>query len=408
VTCHDARERLSDLVDEALEAERRVEVEAHLAGCAECGSELKRLRATVAALRGLERPRAPVGFVDRVMDQVRPVPWYRRLGAWLFLPLAVKLPAGAAAAAAVAGLTLLVWERSPEFRNAARHELASAPAIAPMAPAPHASSPNPPADVGPPRSARPLARSRETLSSARPRSDVQASAESAVSGTPSATARESPPAAPAMPEARPAPPLPAAQPPAVTPRETTPVAPAPPPLSPMAPSSAGSRPVVSPAPQATSAPRGASEAKVDATTALPPDPKEELQVLKAPAARRLSAPGSPPVSVDQGALRSRANAESVRRILGTVSSPDAGGRLVVRDREAATAGVAELLSRLGGREIARRHDGEDTVIDVQLPAARYDEFVRGLDALGAWTPGNPPSVLSQDPPQVRLTIRLGG
>ena len=74
MSCHDARERLSDLLDDALEAEARAQVDAHLAGCADCRRELDRLRATVSLLRAVERPQAPAGFVDRVLEAARPAP----------------------------------------------------------------------------------------------------------------------------------------------------------------------------------------------------------------------------------------------------------------------------------------------------------------------------------------------
>jgi len=79
MTCHDAREQLSALIDDALGAEERSAVEAHLATCAECRRELQRLRGTVALLRAIEPVRAPAGFVDRVLGAARPVPWPRRL-----------------------------------------------------------------------------------------------------------------------------------------------------------------------------------------------------------------------------------------------------------------------------------------------------------------------------------------
>ena len=121
MTCEHARQWLSDLLDDALEGDRRVDVDAHLVSCADCRVELDRLRATVSALRGLDRPRAPAGFVDRVVERAHPVPWYRRLYAWLFLPLSVKLPAEVAAAVVIAGLAVLVWQRTPEIRDAALH-----------------------------------------------------------------------------------------------------------------------------------------------------------------------------------------------------------------------------------------------------------------------------------------------
>ncbi len=129
MTCHDAREWLGALVDDAIDPARRVEVEAHLLACAECRLELEGLRATVGLLRRVEAARAPAGFVDRVMERARPAPWYRRVAAWLFLPLSVKLPAEAAAVVVIAGLAMLLIDRTPELRDAARVERPAPPPI---------------------------------------------------------------------------------------------------------------------------------------------------------------------------------------------------------------------------------------------------------------------------------------
>ncbi|PYM59760.1 MAG: hypothetical protein DMD79_17065 [Candidatus Rokuibacteriota bacterium] len=133
MSCVDARDALSALVDEALAPGERAAVEAHVGGCPDCQRELEGLRATVALLRGMERPRAPTGFVDRVVAAARPEPWRRRLGRWLFFPLRVKLPMEAAAVALVAVVAVYVVHRSPELRDVGRE--AMAPASPPAAPA---------------------------------------------------------------------------------------------------------------------------------------------------------------------------------------------------------------------------------------------------------------------------------
>ncbi|HEV2054919.1 MAG TPA: anti-sigma factor [Methylomirabilota bacterium] len=125
MNCHETRERLSDLLDEALAAPERAEVGVHLDGCPDCRRELDRLRATVSLLSRVERPRAPVGFVDRVIAAARPVPWYQRLGRRFFLPLNIKLPAQAAAMLLIAVLGVYLLQRTPELRDAARPELQS-------------------------------------------------------------------------------------------------------------------------------------------------------------------------------------------------------------------------------------------------------------------------------------------
>jgi predicted anti-sigma-YlaC factor YlaD len=57
MNCHDARERLSEFLDEALGGPERALVQAHLDGCPECRRELERLSATVSLLSRVERPR---------------------------------------------------------------------------------------------------------------------------------------------------------------------------------------------------------------------------------------------------------------------------------------------------------------------------------------------------------------
>jgi len=122
VTCHETRERLSGLLEEALDASERAEVGAHLDACPDCRRELDQLRATVSLLSRVERPRAPVGFVDRVMAAAHPVPWHRKLGRRLFLPLGIKLPVQAAAMLVIAVLGVYLLQRTPELRDAVRVE----------------------------------------------------------------------------------------------------------------------------------------------------------------------------------------------------------------------------------------------------------------------------------------------
>src|SRR5262245_51869523 len=118
MTCHDAREQLSALIDDALGAEERSAVEAHLATCAECRRELDQLRRTVGLLRAVEPERAPAGFVDRVLEAARPEPWPRRLVRALLLPWPVKLPVEAAAIVLVAVGVVYVFRASLELHGA--------------------------------------------------------------------------------------------------------------------------------------------------------------------------------------------------------------------------------------------------------------------------------------------------
>lgn len=344
MTCRDAREWLSDLLDDALEPDRRVEVQAHLASCAECRVELDRLRATVAALRGLDPARAPAGFVDRVVQRMYPVPWYRRVGAWLFLPLSIKLPLEAAAVVVIASLAMLVWERTPELHRAARLESAipSAPSTAPVEPT---------AQVASKMSAPPVATSQ-------PAKPPRARSEARPRSSPAAVVAEAP----------------------SPPRE----------------SAAATPPAPEPKAERLEA-RAEREAR-DEPALKPPPPT-------APSAPAASAPAG---QSDRGEIRPRSAAQTVRRLLAPApASLEFAGRLIVRDRDVATGAIANLLTGLGGQETGRREDDADTVLDVQIPEARYDDFIRGLNRLGWLTTSGRPNVLPLDPPQMRLTIRLG-
>lgn len=119
VTCQDIRELFSARVDDALSADERARLDAHLATCAECAREWLHFERTVGLLRATEPARAPAGFVDRVMA-ARPRPWYRRLARVVLVPWPVKVPLEAAAIVLVAGLAVMVFQRSPELQQAAR------------------------------------------------------------------------------------------------------------------------------------------------------------------------------------------------------------------------------------------------------------------------------------------------
>jgi hypothetical protein len=121
VSCDDVRERFSELVDDRLAPADRVEVDAHLDGCATCRHELERFRATVALVRSLAPARAPAGFVDRVTAARRP--WWRRA----FFPLPVKLPIEVAAILLVGVGVAYLFQRTPELQQATREERPAPP-----------------------------------------------------------------------------------------------------------------------------------------------------------------------------------------------------------------------------------------------------------------------------------------
>src|SRR5262249_28853545 len=138
MTCDQARERFGEWVDETLPLDDHAALAAHLAQCAECPRELDRFAGAIGLLHALGRPRAPAGFVDRLLQSARPTPSYHRLFERLFVPFRVKIPAEAPAIVLIAGLALFLFERTPELEQAARPEesrgAVHAPAPPPAAP----------------------------------------------------------------------------------------------------------------------------------------------------------------------------------------------------------------------------------------------------------------------------------
>ncbi len=95
--CDEARDRIDDYVDGALDEAAFQEMELHLAGCAECRAEERALRALLAHAAALPDEMAPARDlwpgIEARLDEARP--WWRRPG-W------TGWAAGLAAAAGVA------------------------------------------------------------------------------------------------------------------------------------------------------------------------------------------------------------------------------------------------------------------------------------------------------------------
>lgn len=90
-------ERVTGLVDDALAADERAEVEAHLAGCPDCHEQADFERALRSRLRGLAEVEMPRHLTRAVQRRLRPAP---RL--WMAVPLS----------AAAALVLFLLWVRA--------------------------------------------------------------------------------------------------------------------------------------------------------------------------------------------------------------------------------------------------------------------------------------------------------
>ncbi len=425
MTCHDAREQLSPLLDDALSAAEREALETHLATCAECRLELERLRGTVALLGRLPPVHAPAGFVDRVMAEATRPPWPRRLLDILFQPLRVKLPLEAAAVLLVSVSALYVYQHAPEVRERARENLAPAP-------------PSPPAP-GPPATPLASAVPTEAPPATRPADETAARAPvapkaPAVASTPEAVAparqaeNEVTAAKPAPPvelraEAKPDPqPELQAQPEFRLQREPKSQRQVKPerelkpqrelkkevladrrPDAPPAAATAEKAAAAEPAPSRDAAgPRAATTPPALAPPVAAPAPVPDARGGHGAGSAGAASPGTPaPESPPSGAL-SGAKSRTASRFM---RASDASGRLVVPAREPAEVALDALLSRVGATRVARRVEGPEglVLIDVVVPAARYAELLEGLGRLGRWTVEHESKTL---PVQVRVEIAV--
>jgi putative zinc finger protein len=355
MNCHETRGRLSDLLDEALAAPERTEMGAHLDSCPDCRRELDRLRATVSLLARVERPRAPVGFVERVTAAASAVPWYRRLGRRLFLPLSIKVPAQAAAMLVVTLLGVYLLHRTPELRDAARPELQS-PALRSE---PSVTTPTPPA--APPAPAQKASKGGKpdsgSVSETVPRA-VREREHAVRDGRRLDSPQSSPP----------------------SPQELNQDIKKEADLDRLQKSGA-------PTSQAAPAPMVA-----ESTVRAPASPPAELRAKSPDAAEGQS-----------GALAPAPPGMAAKR---ESAAPSVLGRLNVKSRPVAEQGLADLLERLGGSETGRRDELGATVVEVLVPVARYADFLSGLATLGSFAPEGQPVALPTEPPKFHLSIRI--
>ncbi|OGL29508.1 MAG: hypothetical protein A3G44_07880 [Candidatus Rokubacteria bacterium RIFCSPLOWO2_12_FULL_73_47] len=347
MTCHDARKLFSALLDEALAADERRALDAHLAGCAECRRERERFHGTVALVRGLEPARAPAGFVDRVLAAARPLPRWRRFARALVFPLPVKLPLEAAAIVLVGVIVGLVYRQTPELRQAARVDEVTAPRVVaepPAARAPAVATEAPVRLGADARRDEPAARARQE-------------------GTGVTAPAAEPERAAAPPAAR---------------SYAAPAAP----------------PAPVPAPARSEPELGAAAKSAPAEPAAKPrdkgDAKEETE--RDASADRFRAKRAP------GPAERRALVEPA-------APPYVSGRLAAAERDAAERAILALVERAGGARLSRRADAEGVVLEVVLPRAAWPALARELRHLGRWEPTREPAAL---PDPVRVTVHIVG
>jgi putative zinc finger protein len=329
MSCHDAREQFSALLDNALDAGERAALDAHLATCADCRRELQRFRDTVALVRAAAPVRAPAGFIDRVLEAARPVPWPRRLVRDLFLPWPVKLPLEAAAIVLVAVGVALVYRGSPELEQSVRQEPA-APVVtrAPSDTPPEAKAPAP---------AREKEDSRELYGARREKKAGEQT------------------------------PAPSAPQPAATSRDAN--------LQKAPERQDRQAPVIGKLEAPVSGAERQRAAKDDVRSGTTQPTERRADSLKA------QRPASAPPTAASPSITS------------AFVPPDVSGQLAVSDRELALRSLKELAARLRAVETRRFDTSDGPIIELAVARETYAELNRGLARLGRWQPGKEPSTL---------------
>jgi Putative zinc-finger len=366
MTCHEARELFSAQVDDALGADERRALDAHLATCAECVRELQRFRSTVALLRSVEPAHAPAGFVDRVLDAAQPAPWPRRLLRALVLPWPLKLPVEAAAVVLVAVGIVYVFRATPEIQHATRLEPTSQsdPSRTDTTTSRDVAS-----DSSPPAAPRELDRPSEqspTLEQRRALEPRQAFEKSQPpKDQPGAKKDAAPPTVRKEPE--PAGLADASRDVDRLKRESRPAPPA--------------------------------ETQTAGKLAAPPPARSERERGVAQEGARLPAAPAP----ESRAEAPRGQRSPVSPTAMAIARPDVAGRLAVADRAAALRGLAYLIDRLGAVENRRVEAAEGPIIELTVPRESYAELVRELTRLGRWDVSQEAGAL---PSQVRIVLQV--
>lgn len=343
MTCQDARDLFSARADDALGPAEQAQLQAHLATCAECEREWVRFERTVALVQAIEPAHAPAGFVDRVMG-ARARPWYARLARGLFVPWPVKLPVEAAAIVLVAGLAVMIFQRSPELQQASvppEPRTESAPMLVRESPAVATA---PPAKAGEKTTSR--------IDSTVTPEGISPSQGSAPATTP-----------PRREQARDA---------VESLQETTRGA--------MEPPRVAAEPPRAPAPIAAAESKAKSDEERKTLLRKEADPSDALL-----SARKAPAVASPPAAATAPTPTVLEERSGSRQNLAQGYARTSAGlqaRLAVGERVAAESTVRDLVARVGGQVLSQAKDGDAAVLRLVVPADRWDELRRGLEALG--------------------------
>lgn len=123
MTCRACRDQLSAYREGELADPLRKELDAHLAGCAECRAQLAELEQMIQQMKGLPSVVVPADFRSRVWQRIEKESGFQRLRRAILEPWYLKLPVEALATAAVILIVVQV------VRVAGPEKMATAPPL---------------------------------------------------------------------------------------------------------------------------------------------------------------------------------------------------------------------------------------------------------------------------------------
>lgn len=122
--CDQVQERLSEYLENRLDAENHTSVHDHLSSCPHCQAEAQTLAQTHQAVADLPVVEPPPGFSQRVMASIREEAARPNLWQRLFLPFMIKIPIHAMAILLVGGFAVYLYQANKPPPEADQTEVA--------------------------------------------------------------------------------------------------------------------------------------------------------------------------------------------------------------------------------------------------------------------------------------------
>jgi Putative zinc-finger/Predicted integral membrane protein (DUF2275) len=133
MNCEEVQTRISEYLEQSLDAISMKSIEVHLSSCSRCRVDADSLADCIQEVAALPMVDPPLGFAQRVMAHVREINKNPTLWERLFLPTRVKIPLQATAVVLIGALALVLSQKEEKL-NKQDFSQPAAPAITSPAP----------------------------------------------------------------------------------------------------------------------------------------------------------------------------------------------------------------------------------------------------------------------------------